>query len=352
MDFVSWCSHVLHTLAVEVSKSADVRTYGIQNAQLWQLIFGEEIASAPEFWASNRHKAVNQALDGLEQVGLVETDQFLTKLTQLGRRHAEDLIPIWNAICEIPLEQAQIELLYAINNISVQSEPEYLWIEDVTGEQLQSHLGTDATWLEPLGRELKELGLATARFYMGNHMEFQASYTGLVWQTRRGFTLESRRIDELVKEGETTSIEFKRELSLDTADQKAEFIKDMIGLANTQSSGRRLLIIGFDDKKLSYFGTPDPRVTQDRLEQIIADYIAPFLDVRYTRIDYRLGLLGQIEVLRDPKKLPHGVAKSIGDKKRILDGQIFVRHGSQTEPPTPAELDAIREEAARGNVNP
>jgi hypothetical protein len=62
---------------------------------------------------------------------------------------------------------------------------------------------------------------------------------------------------------------------------------------------------------------------------------------------YRGGTVGRLEVLRDAKKLPYVATKSFGDKKRIAEKHIFVRHGSQTEAPTAAELDAIREEAER-----
>ncbi len=101
--------------------------------------------------------------------------------------------------------------------------------------------------LRTVAKELDERKLAHRYGGMGQ-VRLKSSYFGLVWETRRGFTLESKFIDELVAEWETTSVDFKRELYLDTADQKAEFTKDVIGLANTQASGRRWMIIGFDDK--------------------------------------------------------------------------------------------------------
>jgi hypothetical protein len=55
-------------------------------------------------------------------------------------------------------------------------------------------------------------------------------------------------------------------------------------------------------------------------------------------------VVGTIEILRDRKRLPYVVARSLGDKKRIERGQVFVRHGSQTEAPTERELDALCEE--------
>jgi hypothetical protein len=174
-----------------------------------------------------------------------------------------------------------------------------------------------------------------------------------VWQTRRGITLESKRIDTLVVEWETTSIDFKRQFSIKTKDEKAEFIKDMLGLANTQASGRRLFIIGFDDKSRQYHSPPDPNLKQDHLERLLADYTEPTVEIRYDVLDYRAGPVGQIEVLRRPEKLPYRVREAIvGEKNRarIRKDQVFVRHGSQVEEATESELQAIIEEGERARA--
>lgn len=73
------------------------------------------------------------------------------------------------------------------------------------------------------------------------------------------------------------------------------------------------MIIGFDDKTRTYHSTPDPRITQNRIEQIIAQYAAPIVDVRYEVVDYRASKVGKLEIIRPPKKLPYGVANSTGD---------------------------------------
>ena len=70
---------------------------------------------------------------------------------------------------------------------------------------------------------------------IGRNLHCYVTYRGFVWEKRRGFTLESRFIDDLVAEWETTSVDFKRQLSLDTMDHKAEFIKDVLSLANTKA---------------------------------------------------------------------------------------------------------------------
>jgi hypothetical protein len=91
-------------------------------------------------------------------------------------------------------------------------------------------------------------------------------------------------------------------------------------------------------------------LTQNRIEQILAHYAEPNLDIRYEVISYKGGQVGVIEVLRNQQKLPYKVAKSLGNKCRITENQIFVRHGSQTESPSEGELDAIHKEAERARA--
>ena len=81
-------------------------------------------------------------------------------------------------------------------------------------------------------------------------------------------------------------------------------------------------------------------------------YTTLIVDVRYEVVDYRDGPVGMLEVLRYPRKLPYSVARSIGDRKRIEQGDIFVRHGSQVEKPTSLELQALQDEGDQARRNP
>jgi hypothetical protein len=110
------------------------------------------------------------------------------------------------------------------------------------------------------------------------------------------------------------------------------------------------MMIGFDNRTHAYHGSPDQRIDQNRLEQVLSVYTTPIVDVRYEIADYRDGPVGMLEVLRDPKKLPYSVARSIGDRKRIEQGDIFVRHGSQVERPTSLELQALQVEGDQARL--
>lgn len=148
-------------------------------------------------------------------------------------------------------------------------------------------------------------------------MEFCPTYHGLVWETRRQFTIESCEIDELVAGGETPTLDLKRQLELRTASQKAELIKDVVALTNTKASGRRFLLIGFTNDGDYYEPTDNEeraerdqlfkRLTEETLQTIVAHYTTPAVQVRYNPVAYRLGPVGRLEILRDPTELPYAV---------------------------------------------
>ena len=206
------------------------------------------------------------------------------------------------------------------------------------------HLAALNKYVSELPKLLSEGGLLKTRPRIGYHNDLTPTYRGSVWETRRGFTIESRFIDELVDEWETTNIEFKRVLALDTQKQKGEFAKDALGLVTTKSSGRRFMIIGFDDKSREYFGPPDPSVTQNRMEQVLANLTDPVVIISYEIFECRVGKVGKLEFMRQPEKLPYQASQDVFDEKgkKVLEqGKVYVRHGSQTESPTELELEAL-----------
>lgn len=360
MDFVEWCSHVLKK-AIEASDWPEAMDAdGIPETLLARSLFGAAFPHYATTYEESPHerKAMLAAAWALCEVGALESPGALSdprvfmRLTYQGRALDADPVSLWSQICAVPLQPLEEELLRTVNRL-VQPPGDPLLPQMVDAEVVAARLGWEPGLAKVLqvARQLHDRGLIFRQDYPGPDMTLRANlhatYRGLVWETRRGLTLESQFIDNLVIEWETTSVEFKGEQHTDTAGQKAELVKDLLGLANTQASGRRWLIIGFDDKTREYTGPPDPKLTQNHLEQLLARYTDPPVTIRYEVVDYRAGPVGKLEVLRDAAKLPYSVAKSIGEKKRILEGQIFVRHGSQTEEPTPLELQAIRDEAQR-----
>ncbi len=305
----------------------------------------------------NQMVAITDALHSLEGLGLVtQKHRAFLSVSRSAREVVDDPVPFWETICAHKLQGHEQQVLEITNRLSERSTPDYAWLEFPTREdaivalgwQGQDSYSIQARYLDT-ARELSkpELGLVKSYQFANTDIGYGATYKGLVWQTRRSITTETKRIDALVAEWETTSIEFKRELHLSNANEKAEFIKDVLGLANTQASGKRYLIIGFDDKTRVYHGPPDNDIKSDRLEQILSHYTAPVVNIKYSVIPYLDRTIGQIEVLREPSQLPYKVAETVGIKKEIIAGQIFVRHGSQTVVAPDYEQQALEEEAAR-----
>jgi len=302
------------------------------------------------------------AVQVLRNAGLIENDDakriYIWNISKAGQEYVTDQTPLWWQICQEKLDLGHAQVLHIINQLSQKTAQDHAWLEAANHASVVSELnGTEfAHRLWTIEHELKRWGFVSGDFLMDGTAMLYPTYKGLVWETRREPTLESKLIDDCVKEWETTSVEFKRELYTETAGQVAEFIKDILSLATTKASGQRWMIIGFDDDTHDYDGPPNPQLTQNHLEQLLQEYTTPMVRVRYHTVDYPKGQVGKLEVFRDPKDLPYRVARSLGaknDKRRIVEGEIYVRHGSQVQMPTPEERQALLEEGeqARSQAN-
>ncbi len=140
------------------------------------------------------------------------------------------------------------------------------------------------------------------------------------------------KVLSLIAEGENERIEFKRELMLDTAERKAEFIKDIVALGNS-ASGSAYLLIGVDDGK-EVVGIE--KLGEERIQQIVSAYIDPPAVMRCASIQVQADPPLQVGVIEvRPTGKPHKVARSIG---RLSQNDVFVRHGSVVEKASPEEI--------------
>jgi len=191
------------------------------------------------------------------------------------------------------------------------------------------------------------VGLLGVNATLGDAIELYPTYKGVVRATEAEQAALRELVAGLLPDWETTTVEFKRELNLKRNKEKAELVRDVLALATTKASGRRWLVIGFDPKTHQFAQSVDPAITQDRLEQILAAYAAPPPEIHYQRVRWNGGDVGLLEVRRDPARIPYRVTKALA---HIAAGNVYVRHGSQVEPPTPAELADLEAEgrAAQG----
>jgi len=157
------------------------------------------------------------------------------------------------------------------------------------------------------------------------YCEVWPTYIAVVLTTQKEEAENQALLARLVEDWETTSVDFKEEQHLDTRDQKAEFCKDVLALANTLVSGRRFLCIGYNNSSRQFTTSVDPSCDAHRMESILSSCCSPVPEVRYSTVEVIGGTAGIIEVICDRTKLPYRLSRQVG---RFAAGTIFVRHNT------------------------
>lgn len=363
MDYIEWCERVLMCVAQEGERTEYVKNHGIDSHRLTKLIFGDRFEELKNNSDVNRFTdVVDDPLYDLEELSLLKDDNDRYKLTMDGTRALNDLNWLYKAVCTQDVPEPEASVLDIIARLTAgeghhyapmaTEEESYVIYREFTDSKPEN-ASVSETQINDIINDLRGAGLIFCErgMYPG---DIRINYRGMIWLSKRSQVFEDSQIEGFVNEWETTNVDFKRELRVNTASEKAEFIKDVVGLANTKTSGERWLIVGFDDKtrRFQRADTLPPwheTIDQDRLEQLISAYVRPNINIRYALLPYRDGYVGKLQVLRDGRDLPYSVMKSIGDKtgKRVEQGDIYVRHGSHTVKPDDLELADLIQEAER-----
>ena len=144
-------------------------------------------------------------------------------------------------------------------------------------------------------------------------------------------------VQRLLQQKEVAKVDFKLELHTKTKEEKAEFIKDMIAFAN--APGREgYLLIGVDPETEVPTKPPNRKITEEHLQQIVSRYCKPFIEIEYERVMSGGKVVGLLIVHRDAKDLAYRVRKSVG---KIVQDDVFIRHGRHSEKPTYDELQSL-----------
>jgi hypothetical protein len=294
------------------------------------------------------------ALRDLERLGLIDTSNgHFVKIDQEARKiRVAPLRRSWGRIHEVWLEEDQERFLTKLCEMSERREDEWAYLEEVQGDAVleargeQPQRGDAYKYIEALA----DLGMVDgSRMTMGSFPTFP-TYTGLVRATEKVATEGQALVQALLDDWETTNTDFKRELHLATKDDKAEFVRDALALANTQVTGDRYLVTGFDPKSHEFTTTADPSVTQDRIEDVLNEYTEPPVTVRYVTFPWTddSGEAGLLEIKRDRTKVPYRVRRSLRGAKNAIDvREVFVRHGSHIAVASSEEVKDLEDEAAR-----
>lgn len=345
LDYVDWVEKVMLAVAHAWKQSdASTRMIGITMSAIVHALGFKVDTRKSSFDRTKLAEAVRDALRDLDQMGLVENSYSHSyKLTSEGNKFPDaTLTTVWPQIIDIYLDPEQHEFLSVIVRMGQEMHQQYVCVKDLTGQQVSANLGwswnpeaTSKCFL--FAQQLSELMMLHQSPRGGGYIEVFPTYMGIVRITRQIETALGKLIRECLEEWETSNVEFKRELNVARDKEKAEFIRDILGLATTKSSGRRFFIIGFEDDRHQFYQSVDPNITQERLEQILNAYCEPIPQIRYTRVPWSGGEVGLVEAIRNLKMVPYRVKKDLGGKHGIHRGDIYVRHGSHTEPPTARE---------------
>lgn len=151
--------------------------------------------------------------------------------------------------------------------------------------------------------------------------------------------MDVKELLSLIENGEKSSIDFKLILDLTTARSKAELIKDVIALANSNRDGGYLLIGIADDKAI--IGIQN--LEEERIQQICHTYITPPVNIECTLkqmgLEHASKNIGIIFIR--PTIRPHKVSKSI---ESIEQDMVFVRRGSTITKASPEEIISMTHE--------
>jgi len=354
MDYVDWVNEVMRGFVKAWQESnANAKLVGISIHEIVPALGFKIDTRTPDFDRTKLAEAVRDALRDLDRMGLIDEDYRYYKLTQEGSKFPiASLSTAWQQIIGVYLDEEQIIFLKKTSEIGQEVFDTYVCVKDLTAQQVFTELswpwdddGIAKGYL--ITKQLHEIGMIQRNATMGGHIGVIPTYIGITRITREVETEWSNLMKQLVDEWETTNVDFKRELNLNRDKEKAEFVRDILGLATTKSSGRRFLIIGFDNNTHSFAQSVDSGITQERLEQILYAYSEPTPQIKYYPVPWATGTIGVIEIFRHSREIPYSVKKDIGGKNGITVGEIYVRHGSHTESPTPRELDDLKKESAQ-----
>lgn len=349
MKYVDWVESVL-LATVDAFDAGDGFRTSIE------AVAGKLVVDAQE-----AREPLNDAFRDLGRMGLVTgRADWDVRVEQEGRKaRVAALSTAWPAIHDIWLEPRQEEFLTQLSAMSERPGERWAHLELVEGHALLGTLVEAPTKHESaqIIHALSELPIPLvdpARMTSG-YMLIRPTYAGIVRVTEKVATESQSLVRGLLPDWETTNVDFKRELHLGTNDEKAEFVRDVLALANTQVTGSRYLVVGFDPKTHEFTTPADPAITQDRIEDILNHYARPPATIGYTRFPwtYGSGDVGVIEVKRDRSRVPYRVARGLaGARRTINENDVFVRHGSHVEVATAQEVADLEAEALRARTQP
>ena len=350
MDYLDWIERVLHASAEAIRGDHNARLIGVP---VWEVAKRLDLGvdpMGPDFHGSDERLAILDALDDLEQLGLAEdSDGFLVKLSDEGRKGATaSLRPSWPTLFQqVRLDDEMRKFLAAAVTRSEVRREHFAKMDHTTAMEVFEDLGWpwDISHAIALTQSLEAKSCLHAWPTMGGPVTMRVTYVGVVAGTQEEKSQDQQLLSDLLADWETTTVDFKRELNLDSPTAKLEFAHDVLTLANVQGRQRRALVIGFDPKTRAPTKSLDSKNTQDRLEDVVNDNaIGQRPGVRLRTIPWHGVTVGLIEIVRDAGALPYRAGVKLKEK---YGADILIRRGTHSAIADADEIADLEAEAAR-----
>lgn len=169
-------------------------------------------------------------------------------------------------------------------------------------------------------------------------------------------TLEGREIEDIHDlieyENENTGLDFKA--TQYSKDEHAEFLRDVIAMANADRSTDSCIIIGVKDvhgEARQFLGITEQFTDSAGLQQLVLQNIEPDLSVSYEPLEHNGVRLGVIRIQPDPYARPYLMKKDFGGRRGrpLRKGEGLIRKGTHRDRLSQRDLEtiyAIRHEQA------
>jgi len=160
--------------------------------------------------------------------------------------------------------------------------------------------------------------------------------------------MSSPSLPELIFRPEGPKLDVKQQSwDLDTNEGKAEFLKDVSAMANSSGHEIGYIILGVTDADRAVVGVNRDLLEEERLQQIVAEYIDPPFVLSFTvrsLLDHGVGLIS----IPPSRQKPHLINRDIG---RLRQGTCYVRRGSITALARSSDLRKMIEEVIGAPVS-
>lgn len=146
--------------------------------------------------------------------------------------------------------------------------------------------------------------------------------------------MNKQRLSALLSKDESTKLDYKVKLSLNTETEKKELAKDVSAIANSKG-GRGYIIYGIEDKSKKIIGINPVEYAEEQIQQIISQRCSPPVSVKFNLVNYDSKTIGVLTIYKTSNK-PHQILQT---------GCFYIRRGSTTDIARREEIAGMLQES-------